>query len=39
MEEALQINDFIDFDKFFTEMKLKIFEKQVKRELSSEDLV
>jgi hypothetical protein len=39
MEDTLQIKDFIDFDEFFTEMKLKIYEKQVKGKLSSEDLV
>ena len=39
MEGTLQIKDFIDFDEVFTEMKSKIYEKQVKGKLSSEDLV
>ena len=39
MEALLQIKDFIDFDEFFTEMKSKIYEKQVKGQLSSENLV
>lgn len=39
MEQTLQIKDFVDFDEDFTELKSKIYEKQVKGRLSSEDLV
>jgi hypothetical protein len=39
MEDTLQLQDLVDFDELFTEMKLKIYEKNAKRKSYSEDLL
>jgi hypothetical protein len=39
MEDTLQLQDLVDFDEVFTEMKLKIYEKNAKRKSYSEDLL
>ena len=38
MEQTLKLQDFIDFDEFFTKLKFKIYEKNSKGILISEDL-
>jgi hypothetical protein len=39
MEKTLKLKDFIDFDEVFTKLKLDIYEKNAKGNLSSEDFV
>jgi hypothetical protein len=39
MEGNLQLKDFIDFDELFTELKSKIYEKNAKGKLISEDFI
>jgi hypothetical protein len=38
MEDTLQLQDLVDFDELFTEMKQKVYEKNTKRKPFSEDL-
>jgi len=39
MEDTLQLQDLVDFDEIFTEMKQKVYEKNTKRKPFSEDLL
>jgi hypothetical protein len=39
MEDTLQLQDLVDFDELFTEMKQKVYEKNAKRKSYSEDLL
>ena len=39
MEDTLQLQDLVDFDELFTEMKQKVYEKNTKRKPFSEDLL
>jgi hypothetical protein len=39
MEDTLQLQDLVDFDEAFTDMKQKIYEKNSKRKPYSEDLL
>ena len=39
MEDTLQLQDLVDFDELFTEMKQKAYEKNTKRKPFNEDLL